>query len=400
MARFQLEESSAQETPFGTVKRVATTAALKPFELAENLIAPLEYLGIKNPRPYSGTAERLGLSQEYLKPQSGTEDFIYRIAQGGPLAAAIGGIPALASLGIGAGAAQAAGALGAPEWLKDLTQLGTEIGSGVLGARNVKNIAKIPGIGPKIAESIERQVPFVTPRQAEAKAYKAAGKYGKEAGKFPDTSGSIGKAITSVEELLESETQRGVSKKIGHALEKVKDAYSEGRANPGKLFNIRTTLNELSKDLTPAQSARYVDPLKQGLKGFFMENADKFPQFYESLNKGDQLKAFNNMQTYVNGFAKGIADIIPGSIPGLKGTPLAHHISNAVNVATREGERYFRGLANPAARSSYYDMIKSVASNNPGSFIVNAANFASYISPKQFGEFRLEEAPESRFVLD
>ena len=365
------DNQASEESYLGRAKRVGRNTIYDVLQGIENVISPLEYLGINTPKPATKTAEYYGITPEERKPRGIVEQGLQRLAQGALPAAALGGVPALAALGVGTGAAELAGLAGAPEWVKDITQLGTEIGTGVAAHKFPEKVAKIPGIGKHLA----KVKPISSTQMAKKEAYETAKEVGKT-GRIKDKYGILNNALYKVEEALGTELRSNVSKKVTDALEKFQTNFSEGRLNPNAGLEMRKSLDALSKELSDKDAIKYIKPLRNALNDFFAIEA---PEYYKHLDKADQLHQLHTMKTYVGDFLERYL-----KIPYVSILPLYKDVLRGFTNLFRGTERGIRGLiSNDTARSHYFDTIRAITSNDPQIALKNLDQTISALTGKR-----------------
>lgn len=372
MAKYSLVSDSYNppSSALSEAKRIATNVPLNALQGIQNILSPAELIGIKIPQPAQVIANSYGITPEERQPKGVLERGLERFTLGALPAAAIGGLPGLAALGLGTIAAEGAGLVGAPDWLKDLTQFGTEIGTGVAAAKAPEKLAKIPGIG----KHLSKVKPVVTPAQAKNNLYASAEKLGESAPRVKDVNNVLKSSLEKVQELLGTETRKPIKKKVTSAIETILENYNENRLNPGKAFSIRKSLGKLGNELSSADSKKYIEPIRSSLNDFFATYSAEFPEFYTNLKKADQLHQLDSMKLYLGDAGKGLLDYTIGSIPFVKAKqlPLYQSASEALSSVLNGGEKITRGLfTKPAARETYFNAVKAVAENDPHLFAQN-----------------------------
>lgn len=289
--------------------------------------------------------QKSGYTPEQLQPQNAVENFVQRFGSQAPLAA-LGGLPGLASTAIGSGVASGLGALGAPEGLQDIAQLGSEIGYGISRGR-------IPTAG-----------------SAQKAAYEKAL---ASAGESKSSIAPIQQSLADISNKLATETTKKVSEEIRHAATIVEGNLDKltGKLKVKDALNIRRKLGEtyegLSKNAKP-----YINDLRNSLNDYFAVYAAENPQFYKHLKEADKLTTMKHMQSVVDKFAQGIVNTVPG-ITGVLG-------KGAVKLVLAPtlgiSEKITRNVAtNSAARKHYFDVVKGAATQNPALFVNSLRKF-------------------------
>lgn len=327
---------------------------------------PYEFRGL------SGAVQKgLNVPEEALQPEglvtSGLQRFARSAAPAATLGGALSGLPgvlsALTTTGLGAGAATGAKALGAPESIQDIAQLGTELGYGLKSG-------KIPTVSKqqKIEDTLAR----------------AAVKPGTQA-----SAEAISKSLHEVGNKLATEVSEKSAKKIRHALETVSNNMTRGKINPVDAMDLRKKLYSLTKELPTNVSAEYIEPLTKGINNFFAVYAAENPKFYKHLNARDKLTTIKHMNSV-------LADTIDhlqlgGSVLGKAAKSIVNKIIGPVERVVRgvvsgkqtnvelakqglenlgSSERFIKALVgNSAGRKVYFNMVQAAAKNDPALFI-------------------------------
>lgn len=347
--------SDTSESFLQKSQRIGTGTGIKALQNLENLASLIkrggEFLGLQDPNkqliqegkiePQQAFSDLLmqkfNLTPEYLQPQNTLESSIQRFGSQAPLAALLGGTTGLQALGLGTGAAAIPAALGAPEYVQDITQLATEIPSAIgLGIR----AGKIPTI-----RAIQK---------AEYELSKGAIKPGSKA-----SAKLIEDAIGSVSKELSTEVSEKYSTKINKALETIEQNLTKGKINPATAMDLRKKLYKLGNEVPPHIAKIYIEPLTKGINDFFAVYAAENPQFYKHLKSADKLTSLKNMKTYLDKFSN---------------IPVVGKFAKPLSIGVKETERFIRGIAtNSEARKYYFAAVKSLANNNP-SLAINYLN--------------------------
>lgn len=281
----------------------------------------------------------IGATEEQLQPQGPIEKFSQRVLTQAP-SAALFGPAALARTAVSAAPAVASGELGAPEWMQDLIQFGTDL---TLGIRSGK--IKNPSI-----------------KTAQKNAYDTARSLISDAER-PGAS-KVVEALTDVGKNLGTETDVRTVKRVNHIISTVKDNFQpifQRRGtkfvpglNPKKAMDLRKKLYAAGRRYPDL--IEYTKPLTEGINSFFAEHSASNPEFFEALTKGDKLTAARNMNSYIEKGFKALP------IVGKKGA-----IGAIAGKFIGEGEKIARSVAfKPEVRDIYFDVVKSIAEGNVG----------------------------------
>ncbi len=331
----------------------------KGFEAPGNAIdALLQLLG--EPKASKGSfvediAKKAGYSPNQFEPQSTLESYGQRFLKQAPVSAAFG--PAsLASTALGTGVATGAEALGAPEYVQDIAQLGTEIAAGALSG-------KIPTLG-----------------KAQKTAYTAAKSEVPKGARYE--SSPISNAINITNEKLATEVSPKIEKKVTHAIEKIENniryaGKGKESISPIAAMDLRRKLY----DNVEGMPYEYTKELTSGINDFFASYAADNPKFYDLLKKADKYTELKNMQPLIE---KAI-DKLP--LPFVDKIPWARDVfKGAFKVGTlgtvSESEKVLRRIyKSPLAREHYFDVVKSVS--NPSLFVRNLNELGQIIAEEE-----------------
>lgn len=344
--------------------RLGTMAGLNALKGLESVFIGLPgLLGIKPPHPApSELIQELGnISPEYLEPQNIGEQFLQRFSAYAPLAAT-GGLGGLARTAAGSGIAAGLGALGAPQAVQDIAQLGSELGLGFA----------------------TRKIPTIRAAQHAEDVLARAAVKPRTLAHAPQ----IQSALMNIENKLGTEVSEKYATKIRHALGTIEKNLTQEKINPTTAMDLRKKLYKLGNELPEHISTEYLQPLTKSINDFFSVYAAENPTFYKHLNARDKLTSLRNMNTLTESFAKKL---------NLENVPGLNLVSNIVTSIGKEGERFVRGIIrNPGARNYYFDVVSAAAQNNPTLFIDNLKNMA-----QELPEFRKEEAKaESDWIIE
>lgn len=326
----------------------------------------LSALGFKPTGTYGEPLQRLssqikeyhGLTPEYLAPQNLPESIAYKFAEKAPLAAALSGPAGLAISGleslVGGGLQRA----GAPELLQSLAELGTGITAGITGVPNVIQKGRIltPGMAQKEAYDITKSL---VPK-------------GKEI-----TAAPIVNAIENLEEQLGTNLTKSLGEKLNFAKEKIEGSIRGGKLNPTKAIDLKTSLNELSRDLSKAHAARYVQPLKQSFEDFFSHYAIENPAFYSKLKSAEKLTTLRNTRGIIETFADKLGlNMLPGKVH----KPLASILGHS----TLGIDKFIKNIAtNSEARKYFLRTAKSAFEQSPTLFSKHLMQLSNILDKRQ-----------------
>ncbi len=284
--------------------------------------------------------QKLGYTPEQLQPQNATENFIQRFGSQAPINALLGGLPAVASTALGSGVASGAGALGAPEGVQDILQLGSELGYGLGKGR-------IPTAG-----------------SAQKKAYETVAKL---AGEDTGSVGRIQYALHEAGKKLGKETTKKVSDEITHALATVEKNVSQmnGQLKVKDALDLRRKLGEtyetVSKNAKP-----YINDVRNSINEFFSDYSALQPKFFKALDKADKLTMMKHQKTVIDKFA----DLIVDKLPGVVGTTAKAAVKVVLSPTVGKLEKLGKNIiSNPVAVKHYLDVAKAASTQNTALFV-------------------------------
>ncbi len=246
----------------------------------------------------------------------------------------------MASTALGSGVASGAGALGAPEGVQDVLQLGSELGYGLGKGR-------IPRVGTE-----------------QKKAYDTATAL---AGEASSKTAPIENALANIGKKLSKETTKKVSEEINHVAQVVEGNLDKlnGKLKVKDAIDLRRKLGE-SYDAVSRHAKPYVNELRDSFNQFFAEYGAENPQFFKALDKADKLTMMKHQQTIIDKFADLLVDKIPGAV-GMTGKGLSKLIlSPTIGKLEKLGRNI---ITNPEAQKHYLNFAKAAATQNTPLFI-------------------------------
>ena len=358
------KSSKAESGPASLPIRLGASLA-SGLDIPSNLVDAVTNLvsssvGAENnhPNPFKfreGYKYLTGTTEEQLKSQGFLENIGQRAIEKAPLAAAYGGIPGVAIGAAGAAAGAGLQQLGAPDWLSNLGELGSDI---LLGAYN----GKVPTLGTE-----------------QKAAYGAAEKAAEKAVKTPIAT-KVEASFGKLKHSLSTETNKKFAKVANNAQKTIKKLVRGHKLDPQDAFNLRKSLNRdiFSLDSTvPKHSKPYLRILKDGINEFFADYSAQNPEFYKQLSKADKLTELKHMNSYVADWA---ADHIPVKAlhkvaPWIKGG-----IQDIIEFTLGTGEKILRQLGDPIGRDLYFNMTKAAFNNSPSTFLKSARDLIDFFS--------------------
>lgn len=316
----------------------------------------LQYLGEPSLIPGKTTSQdvmqKYGISEEQLQPQSLPESIAQKAAFFAPSALALGGFPGLQTSTIGSIAGGALQHLGAPEFVQDIGQLGTELASGIIGGKI-----------PRIKSSQKSQ--YALAEQAIPG--------GKE---FVATPLKI--ALREAESTLGTEVNEKIHKKIMHAIETVSNNMTSGeKISPKTAMELRRKLYQYRNEL-PTNVKQYIDTLTKGINESFAVYGAENPTFLKHLNEADRLTEMKHMSSVIEQFA----DSIEKSFSAIGGKP----IKLAIKVGLKPvitSEKILKNIyKHPTARKHYFNAVTAAIKQDPSIFIKNLDGLNEIIKPE------------------
>lgn len=357
----------ADEGP-GLLSRLGLTA-VKGLEVPGQLINKLN-MALGEPsfiqKPLSeDIQQRSGYTPEQFEPQGPIERYAQKVAYQAPTAALFGPASVVQSAA-SAIPASLSGEFGAPKWLQDLIQFGSDIGIG-------KYYGKFTGI-----------------KSAQKKAYDAARSLSKEGERV--IAQPVVSALTDVGKNLSTETDMKKVKRVEHIIDTVKKNLNYMFEQPNKstdmldpkiAMDIRRKIYDTTRKYPDI--VEYTKPITEGINNFFAQYGAQNSRFFEQLKRGDQLTAARNMSSFIE---KGI-DAIPihGSIADFGKS----FFKGILGKTAGEVEKTVRRLVyNPSARDVYFDLVKSVGQQNPSLILRNLNDLSSVLKeePIEFIPFQ------------
>lgn len=332
--------SEPEEEGFlGRAKRVGISSGLKAAESIEGLASlfnPVEYipeLQGKKSRPTERLKRAYDLTPEYLAPQNDVELGIQKFAQAAPLGKIV---PAAAGATVAAGAS----ALGLPEFIQDIAQVGTELLTG-----------RKPSLTKNKSAADTALRAAVKPTEKHIFTNTAT-----ELGNIADNLGTAGKALT---------------KKVKEAISPILKNLKKAAGNPVKLLDVRKWLGKEIYTWSEAERLTFGEPLRKAITQDLVEYGANNPTFLKNLNTRDQLSILSHMKAP-------IADFIA------KAPFLNKYLSPEWAKLISTPEKMIRGFVKlPAARSLWSEMASAAIENNPDRFIKAATDLKDYVPELQ-----------------
>jgi hypothetical protein len=289
--------------------------------------------------------QKSGYTPQQLQPSAFGENVLQRFLEYAPITAATGGgIPGLASTGIGAGLATGGKELGLPEWAQTLLHLGGELASG-------RAISAIPTTGKQAARSFGGLPELYNTERLAAEA--AAGV--KPTGPISDF---LAKPFAKAEKLYDTlpKESQGILKEVQRIMRNLKG--HKGTGNFLEALNARRSLDEISKN-APKQLYDVLGDFRKELNNFLKYNNPVNPEFAANLTRADKIKQLEELIKPMN---KMVQDWEKGFFLGKIGGPLrkilakgTESLSRAAILIKNDPElalKYFNKLGNAVIKDN------------------------------------------------
>lgn len=332
-------------------------------------------------------SEKFGYSRQQLQPQGPIESYAQRVAELAPTAGLFGA-PAVASTAIGAVPASVAKLAGAPEWLQDALQLGSEIGYAGYKGRipTFKSAQKeaykeakatVPGTAQLKSEVGYPRLPLTENLNKEGLIMPKP---------FLKEGSALNTSINKVKDLLATEPSKRIKEPIEGILDTLNSKLISGKGglNPKVALDLRKKMNRFAKTLPKDVVGEYIKPLTEGYDKFFIQYGAENPEFLNKLTKADQITAAKNMQSYVSDYINKIPDVVKLTNGVSAGSAVRGLLQSVFGTTAGGLEKTIRRVwNNPAAREIYFDAIKAAGQEDPALLFRNLNNLKEAIMPSK-----------------
>lgn len=175
---------------------------------------------------------------------------------------------------------------------------------------------------------------------------------------------------------------------LKHVYDSIQTASSGDKLDLRKLFDVRTELGKVYKDLKNAKHESLANDLRQGINEALRGAESKIvnPKFWNAISEGDKFKIADNVRTSVSDYIESQINQLP---------QLPAKIEKSLNLVTgllRQPEKFVRYFGNPVFQKQYMDIAFRRSEGGPRDILKHINRLAEPISR--------ESSQESEWIIE